>query len=180
MSFGNLSVILSCSYIWKMFLCRLIFTSSLFLLGKSATSPALKGSGLMEKRTWSALECKVPCSSEPGTTGVSPMCVVRTLLLWLSHIYPQSSHLQWLPLPGCEWGLVSVLLVGQSGAVLTLSWARADVWQRCRSTDLQGALFFPEKLASVGRANSQNMCLPSAPYWGQTGVRGLLGAGVAW
>lgn len=121
MSFSSLSVILSCSYIWNMFLCLLIFTSSLCLLGKSASSPALKGSGLMEKRTWSALECKFPCSPEPGISEVSPMCVVCTLLRWLSHISPQSSRLQWLPLPGCEWGLVSVLLVGQSGAALTLS-----------------------------------------------------------
>lgn len=32
----------------------------------------------------------------------------------------------------------------------------------------------PEKLALVGRASSQNMCLPPAPYWGQTGVYGFL------
>ena len=35
----------------------------------------------------SALQCNVPCSPEPGTSGVSFMCVTCGLLLWLSHLW---------------------------------------------------------------------------------------------
>ena len=56
---------------------------------------ALESSGLMKKRSYSALQCKVPSSPGPGTSGVPPMCIVFALLLWLSRACLQSSHLQW-------------------------------------------------------------------------------------
>ena len=61
--------------------------------GLPATSPALENSGLMKKRNCSALQCNVSCLSEPGAPGVSSICVVCDLLLWLSHLSFQSSHL---------------------------------------------------------------------------------------
>lgn len=47
------------------------------MLGKSATSPAL------ESRPY-VLQFSVPCSQGLRATGMSPMCAVYTLLLWLS------------------------------------------------------------------------------------------------
>ena len=44
-----------------------------------------------------ALQCNVSCSPGPGTSEVSfvsVVCVVYALLLWLSHVSLQSSHLQ--------------------------------------------------------------------------------------
>ena len=70
-----------------------------YVLGKSAVSLALKSSVLVKKRSFSALKGSVPCLPGPGTLGTSPMCVVYTLLFWLSHICLQSSCLQRLSLP---------------------------------------------------------------------------------
>ena len=47
-SLSSLAVILSCSFIWDIFHC-------LFILSTSAISSALDNSGLMEKRSYSAL-----------------------------------------------------------------------------------------------------------------------------
>ena len=45
------------------------------MLGKSANSPVLEKSGLMKMRPYNALQCNVPCSSEPGALEVSSMCL---------------------------------------------------------------------------------------------------------
>lgn len=39
-------------------------------------TPAFESNDLMKKRFCSVLLCNVPCLSEPGTLGVSPMCVL--------------------------------------------------------------------------------------------------------
>lgn len=49
----------------------------------------------MKKSSYSALQCNVPYSPEPGASGVSPMCVVCVLLLWMSCFCLQSRDLQW-------------------------------------------------------------------------------------
>lgn len=36
-------------------------------------SPALESRGVMKNRFYSALQCNIPCFSEPGVSGVSPM-----------------------------------------------------------------------------------------------------------
>lgn len=51
-------------------------------------SPDLGSSGLIKKRSHSAL-------SPVRYTQVLQGCAVCTLMLWLSHVYLQSSHLQW-------------------------------------------------------------------------------------
>jgi len=62
------------------------------------------------------------------------MCVACSLLLWLSHFFLQSSHLQWFS-NSCGQGLIPMLLVGQSGAALGLSLVRSGICQRCSSTN---------------------------------------------
>jgi len=83
--------------------------------------PAPESNGLMKKRSCSAPLCSVPCSPEPGALGVSPMCDVCALLLWLSCFFLQSSHLQWLSSACCGQCLVPVVVVGQSGDASDLS-----------------------------------------------------------
>lgn len=52
------------------------------------------------------------------------MCTAYTLLLWLGCISLQSSSLEWFSLTCCGQCLVSMVLVGQCGAALGLSWVR--------------------------------------------------------
>ena len=52
-----------------------------YMLGMSATSCALENNGLMKKMSCSVVWYNVLCSSEPGTSEVSAMCVVHVLLL---------------------------------------------------------------------------------------------------
>lgn len=92
------------------------------LLGKSS---ALASNALINKRSCNALQCSVSYSPEPGISGVSLMCVVYALLLWLSHVFLQASHLQWLSLPG--WAgfdpcVVSRLVWGHLG----LGWSQSS------------------------------------------------------
>ena len=101
-----------------------------YVLGKSATSPSLESSDLINKRSCRALQCNVPFSPESGASGVSPVCAVCTLLLWLSCSCLQPCHLQWLS-ACCKQSFVPVSLVGQSGAALGLSWVKLGVCQRC-------------------------------------------------
>lgn len=56
------------------------------MLGKAATSPALESRpyGLMKNRPYTVLQFSVPCSQGLRATGMSPICAVYTLLLWLS------------------------------------------------------------------------------------------------
>ena len=94
-----------------MFLCLLILSNSLVcfhVLGKSATSSALKSSGLLKERSYSALLCGVPRSLEPRASGVFPMC---TLLLW--HL-PSVQLSAMAVFACCRQGLVTVLLLGGS------------------------------------------------------------------
>ena len=83
-------------------------------------SPAFKSSGLMKKRSWSTLQCNVPCSSEPDAPGVFPICVVSPTYCDCIVFPSQYSHLQWLSVC-CGQDLILVLLVGQPGAALGLS-----------------------------------------------------------
>lgn len=55
------------------------------MLRKLSMFPALGSSGLMKQKSCSALQCNVPCSLIPGALGVSSVCVVCTLMLWLAH-----------------------------------------------------------------------------------------------
>ena len=40
-------------------------------------SPALESSGLMKNRSYNVLPCSVPCSLEPGSSGMSLTCDVH-------------------------------------------------------------------------------------------------------
>ena len=59
------------------------------------------------KKFYSILKCSILCSSESSTSGESLMCDACTLLLYLSHCFLQSSHLQWIffPVVGNVWSL---------------------------------------------------------------------------
>ena len=78
-SLRSLAVALSCSFIWDKFLCLLILSASLCVKKVSCVFCSMK------KRSWSALTCSAPCSSEPGSATNYPMCVAYSLLLYLSH-----------------------------------------------------------------------------------------------
>lgn len=97
----------------------LIICMSLYVLVMLAMSPLLISNRLMKRRFSSVLQCTVPCTPELGTTGVHPVCVSCSLLLWLSHIYLHSSSMVFFICYGQD--LVSVLLASQSGAALGLS-----------------------------------------------------------
>lgn len=45
-------------------------------------SPYLESSNLMKKRSYGILECSIPCSPEPGTSGVSCMGCVHFWWWW--------------------------------------------------------------------------------------------------
>lgn len=72
----------------------------------------------------------VLCSPEPGASGLYPLCIAHTLMLWLSHFFLQPSCLQWL-FACCGQGLVPVSLVSQSEAALGLSRVRPGICQSC-------------------------------------------------
>ena len=57
-------------------------------------TPDLESHGFMKKRSCSVLQYKVHFSSQPDVSGVSPVCIVLILLLWLSYVCLLSSHLK--------------------------------------------------------------------------------------
>ena len=128
------------------------------VLVKSATSPALECSGLMKKRFYSALQCSIPCSPEPGASWVFPMCVKTEPPLSSVQLCTKALFLC------CGQGLVPVMLVGHLN-FLGLELGQIRVFH---NTDLQGALpVLCPKLLLVGRACSQNRCLgPKGVYVG--------------
>lgn len=99
--FSSFAMILSFSFIWDIFISLLILSLCVcfLLLDKSTMSFDMKVVALMKSQSCRVLQCYVPCSSELGTSGVSPLSVACALLLWLSHVCLHSSHLQWLSLP---------------------------------------------------------------------------------
>lgn len=100
-----------------------------YVLGKSF---ALESNALKYKRSCNALQCNVSCSPEPGSSGVSVMCVVSALLLWLRHVFLHSSRLQWLSLPvwaGFGPCVVSGLVWGHLGLELSQSSLLPELWQ---------------------------------------------------
>lgn len=70
--------------------------------------------------------------------GVSSLYILCILLLWLSHFFFQSGHLQWFSLFLVGFGPY-VFSVVQSGAMLDLSWVKLDVSQKYNSMELQSA-----------------------------------------
>lgn len=80
---SSLALSLSCAFICTIFLCLLILSNfvSFYVLGQSTRSPAVESSGLMEKRSYGALQCDVSWSAEPNVSGLSVMYIVYTLLL---------------------------------------------------------------------------------------------------
>ena len=92
-SIRYLAVILLGSFICDKFLCLFILSTSLCLflcVRKVSYIFALVSSGFMKKRFCSALQCSVPCSSEPGTSGQYSMCVAYVLLLCVCVAFPFS------------------------------------------------------------------------------------------
>lgn len=82
-----LAVPLSDSFFWNIFLCLLILSKSLFLLfcvRKVSCVPCSWMYGFMIKRSYSALNCSIPYSPEPGASGVSCMCAACALLFCLA------------------------------------------------------------------------------------------------
>ena len=95
-------------------------------------SSALESSGLMKKRFYSALQFHVPCSPEPGASGVPFICVVCSLLLWLSCVCLQSSHLQWF------YGCLCLFCVGFGPCVVS-----GPVWGHL-GVELSQTSYLPE------------------------------------
>ena len=94
----------------------------------------------MKKRSYSALQGNVSSSPEPGASGATPMCVACPLPLWLSCFSLQSPA---IPLFACfKQHLVHLLLVGQCGTALDLSWIRLGICQNCGHNKLQVTLSF--------------------------------------
>lgn len=100
--------------------------------------PNLESCALMKKRSCSVLYCNVTYSLETIASGVSPMCAVFTLPLWLCHIcIVQSSTIS----PFALWpGFAPSAVKGLVEAVLGLSWVRSDVCLNCGSSKLQDTL----------------------------------------
>lgn len=126
------------------------------------TSTALEHNGLIKRKSCCAQPCSVPSSREPGTSGVSPLYNVCTRLLWLSHLFLQSSFLQRLSLPIMGGLFVTVVLVG-----IPWSGIRPDFCQRCSSTKLKGIfpLLFLGTFLLVSLSCSRTGCLPSDYCW---------------
>ena len=77
------------------------------MLRKLTVSPALESSGIMKNRSCSALQCNVSGSPEPTVVAELHFPSVLVSIVALSAL--------------CGQGLVPVLIVGQSGAILGLS-----------------------------------------------------------
>lgn len=97
--------------------------------------------------------------------------VVCTLVLWLSHFLP-SIQSTTIVLFACCWQvLIPLLLVGQFGVTLNLSWIRPDVRQRCNSTKLEAlscAILWGAFI--VGWYLQSGRCLPLATAWAAIGL----------
>ena len=114
----------------------------------------------MKKRSYGSLQCSVSCSLASDASGVSPVCIACTLLLWLNCFFLQSSCLQWLS-SAVVGSLFPVVLLGQSGTTLGSNWVRPGICQRFSSPELQGMFLVlsPEKLFLVGRATVWLVCV---------------------
>lgn len=132
-------------------------------------SNALENSGLMKKRSCTALQCNIPCLTEYGMSEMSPICVVCALLLWLSciclHIVICNGSFcrSWAGCSPCAvkrpvWGCLELEL-GQKRRLSSY-----------HCTKCHGALLTlsPERLSWVGKICSQTSCLLSAHYWGHS------------
>lgn len=72
-------------------------------------SPGLENSGFLKKVYIISYNAMFPIYRNLELQGVSPMCVLYVLLLWLHQVCLQSSSLQWCILPalgalGRGWG----------------------------------------------------------------------------
>ena len=81
---------------------------------------------------------------------ISCVCGMGTLLLSLTH-FPSVQLSAMALFALCRWGLVIVLLLGQSVSALGLSYVRPDICQSFKSTKLQSTfpILFPEKFSLV-------------------------------
>ena len=72
----------------------LILYACFSVLGKSALSPVLEGNGFIKMRSFSILQCSIPCSPGPGASKVSSKHASCALLLCLGCFILKAGCLQ--------------------------------------------------------------------------------------
>ena len=90
-----------------------------FLFASPEDLPSLESNGLMKKRFFSALPCSVPCSPEPGTSGMFAcyVCCIHFAVM-AELLFPSVQTSSVASFAHCRQCLVSVVLADQSGDAL--------------------------------------------------------------